>query len=80
MNVAPIVPYRVIEVLKRGFIDMDGEFELKGEKEEYAAAIIKLRKKYPFLYKTYKQNRDSLFAELTEGFNREMKRELRRIR
>lgn len=54
--------------------------ELKEEKEEYAAGIMKIRKKYPVLYKAYKQKWDNIYAELTEGFNREMKRELRRMR
>lgn len=54
--------------------------ELKQEKEIYAASILRLRKKYPLLYKHYKENWEKLFNELTQGFNREMKRELRRIR
>lgn len=54
--------------------------ELKEEKEEYAAAIVRLSKKYPLIYKAYKENWDGLFTELTDGFNREMKRDLRRVR
>jgi hypothetical protein len=54
--------------------------DLKEEKEEYAAGIMKFRKKYPLLYKTYKERWDGLFAELTEGLNREMRRELRKIK
>lgn len=53
--------------------------DLKEEKEEYAAGIMRLRKKYPALYKQYKEKWDDLFEELTEGFNREMRRELRRM-
>ncbi|MEI3611201.1 hypothetical protein [Pseudogracilibacillus sp. SO30301A] len=54
--------------------------ELEGEKEFHAAGIIRLRKKYPKIYKHFNEDWDELLEELTEGFNREMKRELRRIR
>jgi|SRR5690625_2442293 len=54
--------------------------ELKQEKEAYAAGILRLRKKYASLYKHFKDEWDHLFVELTEGFNREMKRDLRRMR
>lgn len=51
--------------------------ELENNKEDYAAGIIRLRKKYPLLYKRFKSKWDKLFSELTKGFNREMKRSLR---
>ena len=54
--------------------------EMRQAKEVYAAGILHLNKKYPLLYRHFKENWDNLFNELTEGFNREMKRELRRIR
>lgn len=60
------------EVLPQSFAD-----EMKEYKEEYAAGIIRLRKKYPLLYKRYKTEWDNLFADLTKDFNREMKRSLR---
>lgn len=50
--------------------------EMKEDKEEYAAAIIRTRKKYALIYKEFKGQWDTLFAELTEGFNRQMKRDL----
>lgn len=53
---------------------------LKENKEEYAAGIMRLKKKYPLLYKHFKEEWDGLFNELTKGFNREMRRELGRIR
>lgn len=52
--------------------------EMKNEKEMYAAGILRLKKKYPAIYKHYKDDWDEIFEELTAGFNREMKRDLRR--
>src|SRR5690625_1585531 len=54
--------------------------EMKQEKEEYEAGILRLHKKYPLLYRHFKENWDHLFNELTRGFNREKRRELRRIK
>ncbi|UOQ83600.1 J domain-containing protein [Gracilibacillus salinarum] len=54
--------------------------EFEEEKEDFAAGIIKLRKKYPVLYKQFKDSWDSLFDELTEGFNRQMKRDLKKVK
>lgn len=50
---------------------------LEESKEEYATGIVRLRKKYPVLYRYFKEEWDTLFEELTEDFNREMKRSLR---
>lgn len=57
------------------------EFVQKLEKEEeyYAAGILYLKKKYPALYHHTKEEWDSLFEDLTEDFNREMKRGLKKL-
>lgn len=54
--------------------------DLEESKEEYAASILYLRKKYPLIYKHFKKRWDDLFAELTIGFNREMKRMLNKMK
>lgn len=52
---------------------------LEEDSEEYAAGILYIKKKYPLIYKQYKKQWDDLFAELTKGFNREMKRMLSKM-
>lgn len=54
--------------------------ELRDDKEEYAAGIMRLKKKFPLLYNFHKEDWDKLLAKLTEGFNREMRRELGRVK
>ena len=51
--------------------------EMRDAKEEYAASIIYLRKKYPAIYRQYRQRWDELFKEKTTGMNREARRSLR---
>lgn len=53
---------------------------LEENKEMYAAGIIHLKKKYPSVYKHYKEDWDRKFEELTAGFKREMKRNLWQIK
>ncbi|MCJ7843532.1 DnaJ domain-containing protein [Lederbergia sp. NSJ-179] len=54
--------------------------ELEEEKEEYAIGIARLKKRYPAIYRHFKDKWDDLFNELTSGFNREMKRYLRKVK
>lgn len=54
--------------------------QLKEEEPDYAAGIVYLSKKYPALYKYFKKKWKNLFAELTEGLNREMRREIGKLR
>lgn len=65
----------MVDSLPQDMID-----DLKAETEEYAAGIVRLQKKYPMLYKGFKEKWDELFTELTKDFNREMKRELRKVK
>jgi hypothetical protein len=51
--------------------------EMEIMNEEYAAGIHRLKKKYPLSYRRYQQGWDVLFAEKTEGLNREARRRLR---
>ncbi|WP_052400721.1 J domain-containing protein [Oceanobacillus jeddahense] len=52
--------------------------QLEDDKESYAAGILQLKKKYPFIYKTYQNQWDSLFEQLTVGLSREERRNLRK--
>ena len=51
-------------------------YELEGLDFEYAASIKYMQKKYPVVYRRYKQM-DELFEEKTCGLNREEKRSLK---
>lgn len=53
--------------------------QLEEEEEYYAAGILLLKKKYPALYNEFKNKWDHLFEELTQYFNREMKRSLKKL-
>lgn len=53
--------------------------ELEEDEEMFAAAILYLKKKYPALYNMYKSDWDELYEELTEGMNREQRRELKKL-
>lgn len=52
--------------------------QLESDKESYAAGILQLKKKYPFIYKSYQNQWDSLFEQLTAGLSRQEKRNLRK--
>lgn len=70
-------PYQDIMMMKEEVVPSHYMHELKNNKEDYAAGVSRLRKKYPLLYKRFKPKWDALFADLTKDFNREMKRSLR---
>lgn len=53
--------------------------ELEQEKEYFAAGIMKIKKKYPAMYNQFKSRWDALFEDVTQNFNREMKRELKKL-
>lgn len=74
-----IIPDAELEEMKNS-LSLQMLEELYEENEWHAAGILRLRKKYPIIYKHFKEGWDQIFDELTEGFNREMKRELRRLR
>lgn len=85
----PLLFFRTFEwfyVEHDGFIHALNEIpkevlaSFENAKEEYAAGILYLRKKYPLLYKVFKKQWDNEFTELTEGFNREMKRALNKMK
>lgn len=61
--------------IPRGFLE-----QLEEAEEDYAVGILYLQKKYPLLYKHFKENWDVLFQDLTAGFNREMKRMLKKFK
>ncbi|WP_019413481.1 DnaJ domain-containing protein [Paenisporosarcina sp. TG20] len=67
--------YYYINSIPAGFMA-----SLEDDKEEYAVNIILLRKKYPAIYNQFKKKWDDLFADLTKGFNREMKRQLLKVK
>lgn len=69
--------YQDIMTMKEELVPSYFVHGLENNKEGYAAGITRLRKKYPLLYKRFKSKWDKLFAELTKGFNREMKRSLK---
>lgn len=51
--------------------------ELEGMNEEYAAGIVRLKKKYPLVYKQFETDWDDLYEEKAAGLNREARRRLR---
>lgn len=52
--------------------------QLENDTQSYAAGILHLKKKYPLIYKSYQNQWDSLFEDLTFGLSREEKRNLRK--
>ena len=74
-----IIPPQQLEMMINS-LPADILAEMEEEIEMHAAGILRLRKKYPSIYKHYKEAWDEIFEELTEGLNRDMKRELRRLR
>jgi hypothetical protein len=90
-SIFPLVVYHTIQWyygddFHPAVIDMKQSFpstilaELKSEKEWFAAGILKLKKKYPAIYNQFRTEWDELFQDLTKNFNREMKRELKKLR
>jgi len=57
--------------------DMMNEMEYMSE--EIVHGILRIKKKYPYLYKKYKEELTELFNKSTEGLNREQRRQLRLI-
>lgn len=51
--------------------------ELEWMKEDIAYGVLRVKKKYPSLYREFKQELTKLFDESTEGLNREQRRRLR---
>lgn len=51
--------------------------ELESEKEAIAYGVMRIKKKYPSLYREFNKELVELFDESTEGLNREQKRRLR---
>ncbi|MFD1065626.1 hypothetical protein [Oceanobacillus locisalsi] len=57
--------YQDIEMAIEEIIPSSYRRMLEEYKEDYAAGIVRLRKKYPILYKYFKKDWDELFEELT---------------
>ena len=55
--------------------DMMSEMEYMNE--EIAHGILRIKKKYPKLFREYKEELTELFNKSTEGFNREQRRRLK---
>ncbi|UOQ83597.1 J domain-containing protein [Gracilibacillus salinarum] len=72
------LPEHIADLLNEESPSTIEDFET--HKAEYAAGIVKLRKKYPLLYKQYKEKWDSIFAELTADFNRKLRRDLLKVK
>jgi len=51
--------------------------EFKKMKSEYAAGILRVKKKYPLIYREFKEEWEALFKEYTDDLNRESRRQLR---
>ena len=51
--------------------------ELEWMKEEIAAGVLRIKKKYPALYREFNKELTELFDESAEGLNREQRRNLR---
>ncbi|MCL4441528.1 MAG: DnaJ domain-containing protein [Firmicutes bacterium] len=51
--------------------------ELEEMDEEFAAGIVRLRKKYPLVYRCFQKQWDEIFKEKTAQLNREARRHLR---
>ncbi|EKN63142.1 DnaJ domain-containing protein [Schinkia azotoformans] len=51
--------------------------ELEQLDEEFAAGIKRIQKKYPLIYRRYKNDWDKLFADKTSNLNREARRRLK---
>ncbi|MEB3100926.1 hypothetical protein [Ferviditalea candida] len=51
--------------------------QLESDNEEYAYGIIRLRKKYPLLYRYYQEEWDDMYARQTANMNREQRRRIR---
>lgn len=51
--------------------------ELEYMSEEIVHGILKIKKKYPYLYRKYKEELTELYNKSTEGLNREQRRQLR---
>ncbi len=62
------------------FLDMVPEELLDELDEEYAFAIVQLKKKYPLLYKNFQEDLSDLYESCTQGLNREMRRMLEKMR
>lgn len=52
--------------------------QLENDNQSYAAGILQLKKKYPLIYKSFQNQWDTLFEQLTVGLSREEKRNLRK--
>lgn len=51
--------------------------EMEGMKEEIAYGALRMKKKYPLLYKEFNKELTDLFNQSTEGLNREQRRRLK---
>lgn len=51
--------------------------EMEWMKEDIAYGVLRIKKKYPSLYKEFNKELTKLFNESTEGLNREQRRSLR---
>lgn len=69
------IPHEDPEELKARHSDLFDKYAHMDE--EYAAGIVRLKKRYPNLYRHYKEEWDALFAEKTRDLNREARRRLR---
>lgn len=89
LEIIPYVHVRIMDLFLAKYSDEENyqEFlndypyemmqELESENEEITYGVMRIKKKYPSLYKEFKQELIELFEENTEGLNREQKRRLR---
>ncbi|MEX1028715.1 MAG: DnaJ domain-containing protein [Paenibacillaceae bacterium] len=61
----------------RNSIPADMLAQLEADNEEYAYGIVRLRKKYPLLYRYYQADWDEIYSQQTAGMNREQRRRIR---
>ncbi|MFD1067498.1 J domain-containing protein [Oceanobacillus locisalsi] len=69
-----IAPAKIMAVTKE--LPISVRQQLESDKENYAAGIMQLKKKYPFIYKSYQDKWNNLFEQLTAGLSRQEKRKL----
>ncbi len=87
----PIVFFRAIEMYGQEYMDEEQyEYyteelplhmieEMEDMHEEIAIGIMRVKKKYKLIYNEFKNTWDEMLNRYTEGFNREMRRQLKKL-
>lgn len=85
----PLLSIYAFEWFQEEFVDPEDHEEIRDElpsslfdemlmmKEEQAAGVLRLKKRYPVVYKRYQDDWDEIYEEAVAGLNREARRRLR---